>query len=183
MSLATAAPSEGPRWYEIEWFEWLGLAGFALTLLGLYLTYRQASNARTAATAAGAAVEATQERLRANYLLVVVPNLKGIAARLDTAISMDDDEGTRQYLDQWRDQAGQVYGMLKREAGEDAGIVKTLQTSMALAFAANTALLGGKRPVVTACKRARESVAQSCDELNTWIGDRSFVVPGQGGNS
>lgn len=116
---------EEARWYAVSWVDWLNVVAFSLALLGLWLTFRQARDAkkqataaRTAAEAASTAVVRTQKQIRANQLLLLIPQLRWVAAELDVAISEDEPNLSRRTLDSWRWQAGQVHGLLTASSAE-----------------------------------------------------------------
>lgn len=175
-----AAVDQAPP--ELTWVDWVGVVGFALTLIGLGLTFRQARGAKSAAEAAQAGVERTQRHLRANQLLVLVPQLRWISSELDAAIELDDAAAVRRQLDSWRWQAGHVHGVLLAGKDVDGKLLRTLQTSTGLATTANSALLQGKRPVLDACGKARETISLVCNQLTLWIGENSSLVPDGDGN-
>lgn len=181
---ATVAPPL--PWYDIPWQDWLGivfaLVGFPLTLYGLYLTWKQAREAKTAADQAKAAVEATQRKLRAGQLLVLIPQLRWIAQVLEESIDLDEPLVTRKHLDNWRWSASNVRGIIASDDAIAQQLLEDLQESVTLAFTANTALAEGKRPVMVACKRVRASISSVCVELTTWAGSQSLSVDAEGAN-
>jgi hypothetical protein len=159
-------------WYSIRWVDWASLAGVLLTAVGVLFTWREASRARGAADAARDAVQVTERRLRANQLLLLVPQLRSTASELDRAIDWDDAALARRQFDSWRAIAAHVSGILRNEDVE-VEMRRAVQQSVGLASRASSALLEGKRPVGAACSRARTSVAVVCNELTEWVGEHT----------
>jgi hypothetical protein len=120
----------------------------------------------------------TKKQLSSNQLLILVPQLKWLAGELDAAIERDDPSLTRRHLDSWRWQAGHIHGLLSDDAAIGRRRAKELQDSVALAFTASSALMEGKRPVLDACKQARESIGKVCNELSIWVGQQSAQTQG-----
>lgn len=171
-------------WYALSWVEWTSVLGGLLGLIGLYLTWRQARDARrqaaaatTAAEAAQQAVLGTQRQLRGNQLLVLIPQLRWIASSLDDSIEADQPAPTRKHLENWRYSAANVQGILSSDNEVEKELLRQVQESVGLAFSANTALMKGKRPVMDACKHARDSIGLVCQDLTTWAGTQSQAVP------
>src|SRR4051812_21705737 len=100
------------HWYAIGWVDWISVAGLPLTLVGLALAWAQARAAANSAERAREAVEYTERRLRANQLLVLVPQLRFIAKELDEAIERDDAQHAKRELDNWRWQVANIQGLL-----------------------------------------------------------------------
>ena len=156
----------------VSWIDWVSLGGVVLTAAGVYLTWLQASAAKSAAEAAVEAANVTENQLRANQLLVLIPQLRWMASELDAAISDNDPKLTRRQLDNWRGLAAHVHGILKNES-VDARVLRQLNVSVGLATSANTELMSGRLPVYDACRLARESVAAACNQLATWAGENA----------
>lgn len=183
---SVAASHGGGHWLALSWVEWFGVVGVLATLLGLFLTWKQsvraaerATQAKTAAEAAQSAMAETQTRLQANQLFVLIPQLRFIANEIDIAIDSDDSSGARRSLDNWRWQAAHIRGVLGAAPLSEKRLLKALQDSVALAFSANGELLDGKRPVLDACRQARDSIGGVCHDLAAWVAENSMnATPG-----
>jgi hypothetical protein len=174
------------HWWQVSWVAWFEVAGVLATITGLYLTWRQAKKAKeqasdaglrarqakVAAEAASSAMDRTQRQLRANQMLVLIPQLRWLAQELDTAIVAEDGAMTRRHLDGWRWQAGQVSGLLL-EAKAERRILRALQESVALATEATNSLLKNQRPVLDSCEQARRSIGVACNLLTVFIGQNA----------
>lgn len=80
----------GPNaWYDITWVDWVAVVGVLAALVGLYLTWREARKAATSAEATRLAVTQTEVQLRANQLLILLPQLRALALELDAAIDLE----------------------------------------------------------------------------------------------
>ena len=161
------------KWYSLGWVDWLNVVGFAITVAGFAIAFWQISKTRGAAEAANRAALSTQRQLAVNQLLILVPQLKWLAGELDAAIEDDDPRLARRHLDNWRFQAAHIHGLLSADDSMGRRRVRDLQESVTLAFAATSALLEGKRPVLAASKQARNAIGKVCNELSTWVGQQS----------
>ena len=169
--------AEVVHWWDMRWFEWLGVIGFPLALLGLWLTWRQAKKATDAANAARVAIGRTQKQLVANQLLVLVPQLRWISTEIDAAIEDNNAGLAKRHMDNWRWQAGNVHGMLTGNSGEDDDLLRDIQAAVSLAAAASGSLLEDvKSPLLKRCSRARGAINGVCDQLNIWVGKHSMEV-------
>lgn len=179
------------HWWNVSWVEWFGVIGVLAAVIGVILTWFQARRAKTnafeardaasaakvAAEAASAAVDRTQRQLRANQMLVLIPQLRWVASELDAAIGSDDRAMTRRHLDQWRWQAGHVNGLLKDETPTPRTILKSLQDSVGLATAATSTLLKDDgKPVFECCEQARAAIGEACNQMNVFVGRNASQV-------
>lgn len=183
--LLTAATAVEP-WWDMRWFEWLGVVlgvvGLPLGLLGLWMTWKQAKKAVTAANAARTAIGKTQRQLMVNQLLVLVPQLRWIAAEIDVAIENENRGLTRRHFDSWRGQAGNITGMLTGNGNEDEELIREIQEAVSLASTASSALLSDNYgPLLDRCRHARDSINKVCDQLNVWVGRHSMEVQNANG--
>jgi hypothetical protein len=160
----------------LGWVDWVTIIGLPLTLLGLYLTWWQAKKAASAAVAARRAVRRTEQQIRANQLLVLVPQLSRTVAELDSAIQADNPFLAQRDLNSWRWQAGNIHGILSGANPSEKKLLRTLQQSVGLAQTAGGTLLDGKTSVATGCLRARAAIVAACDELTAWVGKNSTEV-------
>lgn len=164
-------PLASNAWYVIGWVDWVSVTGLPLTLVGLWLAWRQAKAASKSAQAARRAVEYTEQRLRANQLLVLIPQLRWTAIELDAFIESDDPKLAKRQLDNWRWHAGNVHGLLSVEDPEERLLIQSLQESVGLAHSAGSNLLSNSGvPVLKRCAKARASIGRVCDDLNVWVG-------------
>jgi hypothetical protein len=163
---------EPHHWYQLTWVDWLTVAGLPLALVGLYVTWRQARNAANSAKAAQAAIESTELKIRIKQLMILIPQLRWIAAELEEAINAQSEAAARKQLDSWRWQAGNIRGILSAADPDEIQILKGLQQSVGLARVAGSVLLEGGT-VSSACAKARTSIVTVCDDLNTWLGKNS----------
>jgi hypothetical protein len=171
------------HWWQVSWVAWFEVAGGLATITGLYLTWRQAKKAKIAAEAASSAMDRTQRQLRANQMLVLIPQLRWLAQELDAAIAADDGAMTRRHLDGWRWQAGHVHGLLL-DANAERRILRALQESVALATEATSSLLKNQKPVLDSCEQARQSIGVACNLLTVFIGQNaSQATPNETGVS
>lgn len=178
------AVSATQHWWNVSWVEWFSVIGVLAAVIGVILTWFQArgaknnaSDAKVAAEAASAAVDRTQRQLRANQMLVLIPQLRWVAGELDAAISSDDRDLTRRHLDSWRWQAGHVNGLLKDETPTPRAILKSLQDSVGLATTATSALLkDNAKPVFECCELARASIGEACNQMNVFVGRNASQV-------
>jgi hypothetical protein len=164
------------QWYDLRWFEWLGVAGLPLALWGLRLTWVQAKRATNAAVEAKNAVKRTQLQLQANQLLVLIPQLRFISTELDSAIQDNDRALARRQLENWRSQASHVRGVLSGADPQQQAILSSLQSSIGLASSAGSTLLESNKAVRAVAMNARTSIGNTCDALNVWVGQRSTQV-------
>ncbi|WP_124775746.1 hypothetical protein [Micromonospora inaquosa] len=166
------------HWYELDWFEWLGVAGLPLTLFGLWLTLQQARQAADAARAARAAVRQTQRQIVAKQLHILIPQLTWVARELDASIKINDSESTKRSLDDWRRHASHVHGLLSSESEyEQESLLEALVSSTGLARTAARSLLSGEEgPVLPKCRRAHDAIGSTCDELIKWAGKNANQV-------
>lgn len=168
--LAAEATSD---WYDVSWVDWLSVLGLVLALLGIYMAYAQAKKATSAADAARQAVEQTQRQLRANQLLVLVPQLRWISNELETSIVDDDKVLAGRTFHNWRWAAGHVHGILTAANPDEKKLIQALQASVGLAFAATTSLLDPAsegQSVLQSCKKARDAIGTVCNQLTSWVG-------------
>ncbi|MEV0803928.1 hypothetical protein AB0I34_39985 [Kribbella sp. NPDC050281] len=176
--LAAAAP-----WWKVSWVDWAQVVGAAAGLVGLWFTWRQARKARTEATAAKesadaatAAVDRTQRQLRANQILILIPQLRWVAQEMDAAIAENDRALTRRHLDNWRWQAGHVNGLLLDDRPSPRKVLKSLQESVSLATTSTSSLLSDSRPILDACGQAREAIHTACNLLTVFVGQSASQV-------
>jgi hypothetical protein len=165
------------QWYDLRWYEWVGVAGLPLAFWGLWLTWMQAKRATNAAVQTGAAVQRTQLQLQANQLLVLIPQLRLISTELDWAIQDNDRSLTKRQLDNWRWQASHVRGILSSADPEQRKILASLQTSIGLAASAGSSLLASNKAVNLVAINARTAISGTCDALSMWAGHRSTQPP------
>lgn len=164
-------PLASQPWYAVGWVDWLSAVGVPLTLYGLWLAWRQARNASNYARAARDAVSHTEQHLRANQLLVLIPQLRWIAAELDASIEADNARLAKRHLDNWRWQASNIHGLLDMDEALERPLLQALQESVGLAHSAGGNLLNlSGDPVLKRCSRARLSIGRVCDQLNVWVG-------------
>ncbi|MEV4185234.1 hypothetical protein AB0J28_27815 [Streptosporangium canum] len=162
-------------WYDLTWFEWIGVAGLPLTLIGLYLTWWQARGAANSAKAATDAIKKTEQRMRANQLLVLIPQLRWIATELDISIDSGNSSLARRHLDNWRMQASHVHGILTTADSMERDILTQLQESVGLAKTAGGALLKDSNgSTLKACIKVRSAMATACDAMTVWAGANSM---------
>lgn len=165
------------HWYDLAWVDWLAVVGFPLTLAGLYLTWRQAQAASDSADAARRAVQRTQQQIRANQLMVLVPQLMWTASEIDSAIEVEDFALVRRYLNNWRRQAGNVHGILLAADPNEIEIARYLNNSVSMAATAESLLLKGPKSTRSDCMKARQAIITASDRLNVWIGKNSTDTP------
>lgn len=164
-------PVASSVWYAIGWADWTSVVGLPLTLLGLGLAWKQAKAASDSAAAARRAVEYTERRLRANQLLVLIPQLRMISIELDVFIESDEAALAKRQLDQWRWHASNVHGLLSVENPAEDELLKLIQESLGLATSAAAHLLTASSvPVLKKCAKARASIGKVCDDLSLWVG-------------
>ena len=168
-------------WYAIGWVDVVSVVGLPLTLLGLTLAWWQARAASNYAKAAREAVEHTERRLRANQLLVLIPQLRWISAELDASIEANNAVLAKRQLDNWRWQASNVHGLLDVGEINERSLLQALQQSVGLAHAASGNLMMPENgPVLKRCARARASIGRVCDQLNVWVGQNVTRAMGEG---
>jgi hypothetical protein len=132
----------------------------------------------------GFAVRQTQAQIRANQLLVIVPQLRWISTELDAALESDNASLARRQLDVWRSQAGHVHGILSNVDSNESDLLQALNESVGLAAAAGTALLQNQHgPALRRCSKARAAIGVACDRLTVWVGENSTRVPSGDGNN
>lgn len=153
--------------------DWVTVAALPLSLVGLSVTWWQARNAARSAEAANSAVRETEQKIRVNQLMVLIPQLRWTVADLETAISNDDAAMVRRQLESWRWQAGNIHGMLSAADPAETRVLKILQQSVGLSRTAGSLLMDPGVPVMNSCNKARGSIVVACDELNTWLGRSS----------
>jgi len=173
-------PGDAVPWYDVSWVDWLSVIGVAFALVGIYFAWAQAKNAAGSANKAKEAVERTQRQLRANQLFVLIPQLRWISTELENSIRSGDRQLASRNLHNWQSQAGYVHGILSAADSDEKKLLKTLQDSVGLAFAATTALIdesGDEHPVLEDCKRAREAIGIVCNQLTSWVGQASTTEP------
>ena len=158
------------QWYNLSWIDWFTVGGVLLTILGLVLTWFQAKNAADAARAASNAVKKTEQQIRANQLMVLVPQLRYTVTELDSAIESKSSLLARRNLDSWRWQAGSIHGILSGADTTEKRILRSLQQSVGLAATAGGSLLEANTTVAAGCLQARAAMVTACDQLTTWVG-------------
>lgn len=183
-------PLTSHHWWQVSWVDWAQAAGVLIALVGLALTFWQArgaknnaheagiraSEAKAAAEATTAAVDRTQRQLRANQVLVLLPQLRWLAHELDSAIANDDRDLARRQLDNWRWQAGHANGLLTEITPSPRKILRALQDSVALATEATTTLMKQEKAVMESCEPARGAIGEACNLLNVFIGANATQV-------
>jgi hypothetical protein len=165
----------GDQWYDLRWFEWIGVTGLPLALWGLWLTWAQAKRATNAATATEKAVQSTQQQLRTNQLLVLIPQLRLISSELVTAIEENNRPLARRQLDNWRWQASHLHGILSSAHPEQQELLTLLQQSIGFASSAGSALLQStkNKTMSSIAMNASIKIGHTCDKLNAWAGRRA----------
>lgn len=165
------ALSSHPPWYaSISWVDWLTVIGFPLALAGLYLTWHQAREASNAANAARGAVLRTQQQIRSNQLMVLIPQLTWIANEVDWAIERENFDVVRRFLNSWRQHAGNVHGILMAQAPDENDILKVLMSSIGMAAVTDRLLFQQEKSTRKDCMRAREAIRSAIDQLTPWLG-------------
>jgi hypothetical protein len=170
------------HWYDVGWVDWLAVAGFTLTLAGLYLTWLQARQASNSANAARRAVQRTQQQIRANQLMVLIPQLMWTASEIDSAIEIEDFPLVRRYLNNWRRQAGNVHGILLAADPDEVEIATELNISVSMAAITERALMTRPKSTRSDCMKARQAITAASDRLNIWIGKNSTETSDEGGD-
>lgn len=164
-------------WYSLSWVSWLAVVGFPLTLVGLYLTWRQARNASNSAAAARDAVQRTQQQIRVQQLMVLIPQLAWTASEIDAAIEDDAFPLVRRYLRNWRNQASNIHGILLSADPGEAEASTALNESIGMASVAEGVLLRrGKEARRTDCMKVRQAISFSVVKLTTWVGKNSTAA-------
>jgi hypothetical protein len=168
----------GHQWYDLRWFEWIGVIGFPLTLWGLWFTWAQAKQATSAAVATEKAVQETQQRLQANQLLVLIPQLRLIFSELGVAIEDNNRMLAKRQLDYWRGQASYLHGILSGAYPGEQELLTLLQQSIGIASSAGTSLLESNKTktVKSMALNASNTIGDTCDRLNAWAGRRATEV-------
>jgi hypothetical protein len=181
-TVAVVMAASAQHWYALRWFDWLNVFGLVLALIGLALTWRQARNAANSAKAAQEAVTYTEEQIRANQLMVLIPNLRWTIKELDSAIDGDSSLLARKQLENWRWQASNIHGILAGSSDADRLILESLIETTGLAVTAEEGLMDGKQTVGSGTVKARTAMARACDQLASWVGKQSTqVIKGGGG--
>ena len=168
----------GDQWYDLRWFEWIGVTGLPLAWWGLWLTWAQAKRATSATVATEKAIQRTQQQLRANQLLVLIPQLRLISAELGAAIEDNSRTLARRQLDNWRGQASHLHGILSGANPEQQELLTLLQQSIEFASSAGASLLQStkNKTVMSIALNASIAIAHTCDQLNAWAGRRATEV-------
>jgi hypothetical protein len=168
-----------PAWYaSLSFTDWLTVCGFPLTLVGLYVTWHQAREASSAANAARRAVQRTRDQIRANQLMVLVPQLTWIANEVDWAIEGENFDVVRRFLNSWRQHAGNVHGILEAQAPNEDSILKALMASISMAAITDDVLFKqDNKSTRKDCMRARQAIRSAIDELHPWLGKNSTEAP------
>lgn len=169
------------HWYDLSWIEWLSVVGLLLTLAGLYLTWRQARNASKTATATRKAVLRTQQQIRVQQLMVLIPQLMWTAAEIDSAIEMEDFPLVRRYLNNWRRQAGNIHGILLAANPHELETAREVNASIGMASIAERILLKSSKGTRADCMKARNSISVAVDRLSSWLGQNSTETADRGG--
>jgi hypothetical protein len=165
-------------WYDLRWFEWVGVTGLPLAWWGLWLTWAQAKRATSAAVATEKAVQRTQQQLQANQLLLLIPQLRLISAELGVAIEDNNRTLARRQLENWRGQASNLHGILSGANPEQQELLALLQQSIGIASSAGSSLLQStkNKTVKSIVLNASVAIGQACDALNAWAGRRATEV-------
>jgi hypothetical protein len=165
------------QWYSLPWVDWLSVGGFALTLGGLYLTWRQARAATDSAEAARRAVQDTQQQIRGKQLMILIQQLMWIASEIDSSIELGYMYLVRRYLNNWRQQAGNVNGMLLAADPREITLATALNNSVSMAAIAEGQLIRKQDKATRSdCMKAREAITEASGELNIWLGKNSTEV-------
>jgi hypothetical protein len=175
-----------PQWHTLSWWvDWLGVIGFPLTLAGLFLTWRQAREASNAATAARDAVQRTQQQIRLQQLMALIPQLAWTASEIDSAIEDDAFPLVRRYLRNWRNQGSTVHGILLSADPADSEAATVLNKSIGMASVAEGMLIRkAKEATRTDCMKVRQAISIAVVQLTTWVGKNSTATfPDEGGEA
>lgn len=172
-AVAVPLAASSSHWYSLGWVDWITVVGLPLTLLGLYLTWWQAKKATSAAAAARRAVSRTEQQLRVNQLLALVPQLRWTVEELDAAIQDKNSELVQGKLKAWRWQAQNIHGILSEASPSEKQILTLLQESVVLAQTAGDKLFQGGTSVPDSCRKARRAITIAFDELTAWVGKHS----------
>ena len=159
------ASAQVTQWYAIGWAAWVAVVGLPVALVGIYLAWRQAKSASDTARATQAAVRGAQQQIRANQLMVYVPQLRWISTELDGAIATDDQKLALRQLDNWIWNIGFIRGLLAG-APEQENLLTRIQDSVALASEAMNSLLKGNKSVYSVCTNTRAAISSASDMLN-----------------
>ena len=170
------ASAQVTQWYDIGWAAWVAVAGFPPALIGIFLAWRQAKSASDTAKATQAAMRNAQQQIRANQLMIFVPQLRQISTELGTAITTDDTKLALRQLENWIWNVGYIRGLLAGAKVQETMLTR-IQDSVALASEATKSLLEGNKTVFSACISARTAIGTASDMLNTWIGEHSTKAP------
>lgn len=152
------------HWYSIGWSGWFGVIGVGLTVIGLVVAVVQLTRTKGAIEAAAEAVRSAEDEIAVRQLLFLVPQLRHIAAELDSGIDGDDRTSTQRSLESWRFLASHVKGVL---GDGDRDIARKVTASVAQAATAGDILLRGDASVFDSCQKARAAIGQACAILVT----------------
>jgi len=130
--------------------------GLVATTLGFILAIKQLRSGNellkrtaTAAEASKKAIETANARMVYNHLLVLLPQLTGLEADIDAAMSSDDRQSAVRALVKFNHTANQIAMLLNGQEGfGDASLVEDLRVTARAATLQKSALVSGnKRPV------------------------------------
>jgi hypothetical protein len=118
-------------------------------------------------------MQQTQQQIRVQQLMALIPQLVWTAYEIDSAIEAEDFPLVRRFMNNWRRQAGNVHGILKGADPTRRDLARGLNNSVSLAAIAETAILKDPKPTREDCMKARQAINTVSDSLNIWVGQYS----------
>lgn len=160
-----------------SWQDQLAIGSFVVTVFGFAIAIWQIRKSVKASEATTIAVRVTANRLAANQLLLLVPQLELIDYELDLSIRANDREGVERSLVRWRYLSSKIRGVLIA-LNIDPEIIERLQKSASLATVTKATLYNDSKPLLGATKRIAIAVSNVCDEI-TVLSSRLSTDPGE----
>ncbi len=150
-----------------SWQDQLAIASFVVTTIGFVIAIWQIRRGVRASEASARAIKATANRLAANQLLLLVPQLELLDYELDIAVRASDREGAERALVRWRYLSSKVRGVLLG-LGSDSAMIERLQRSASLATLAKGVLRDNSKPLQTSTKRVSFAISEVCNEITAF---------------
>ncbi len=162
----------------------LAIIGLAITTLGFIAAIWQirqgiaaskkaehaSEKAEQAAENASAAVHRTVDRLAANQLLILLPQLHNVEREFQARVDADDRPGAASALLQWRQLANQTRGILQRRNDVDPELFLRIQASSGLAVGAKEQIMNPAIPLAEAIGAVAAEIAGVCDDVGALTG-------------
>lgn len=163
----------------MKWQDVVAIVSLVVTIGGFAVAITQIRRGIRASEAAERAATTTADRIAANQLLGLVPQLQLLESELGACTQSNDHDGATRILLKWRHVSSQARGILLRGSTDQAGVLEQLQRAAALTTTAKESLIDRTKPVSESTKRVSRAISQAVDEISA-LGGRLALEPGEG---